>query len=444
MKKSYIIIFLINICALLFSVTEIIAQNVEISAQIRPRFEYRHGYSTLTPEGAKAASFISQRTRLNLAYSSVKFKVGLSMQDVRVWGDVKQLNEADVNGTSIHQAWGEIIFNKIISLKVGRQEVVYDDQRIFGNVDWAQQGRSHDAAIIKISPTKSQKLDFGFAYNQGNSALFGNNYYLKNYKTFQYLWYHVNINKFSVSFLMLNNGIQYWDNKDTNDIKNKIAYSQTIGTRVTYESNKVFIDGSFYYQTGQVSPAPADTVSKTMNLGAYYFSVNVGYQFVSFFTAGLGFEYISGNSQIDPSTNRSEAFTPLYGTNHKFNGWMDYFYVGNFLNSVGLVDIYLPLRFVKNKVTVLLIPHYFQAANDIRDFNSADPKATMSKDLGVEIDMSIAYQFSKNASIKAGYSQMFATKSMDVIKDVPGGSGRTNNWAWVMINFTPTFFQSNK
>ncbi len=33
------------------------------------------------------------------------------------------------------------------------------------------------------------------------------------------------------------------------------------------------------------------------------------------------------------------AFTPLYGTNHKFNGWMDYFYVGNHGSSIGLQDI---------------------------------------------------------------------------------------------------------
>ena len=35
--------------------------------------------------------------------------------------------------------------NEKFAFKVGRQEINYDDARIFGNVDWAMQARSHDA-----------------------------------------------------------------------------------------------------------------------------------------------------------------------------------------------------------------------------------------------------------------------------------------------------------
>jgi hypothetical protein len=36
------------------------------------------------------------------------------------------------------------------SMKLGRQEVIYDNSRIFGNVDWAQQGRSHDHGSFTV------------------------------------------------------------------------------------------------------------------------------------------------------------------------------------------------------------------------------------------------------------------------------------------------------
>jgi len=119
-----------------------------LDAELRPRFEYRHGYKTLFPDNVDPAAFVSQRTRLNTAYEIEKLSFYLSLQDFRTWGDVPQLNTADKNGIGIHQAWGEIQLDPHFFLKVGRQEIVYDDHRIFGNVGWAQQARSHDALLI--------------------------------------------------------------------------------------------------------------------------------------------------------------------------------------------------------------------------------------------------------------------------------------------------------
>ena len=64
------------------------------------------------------------------------------------------------------------------------------------------------------------------------------------------------------------------------------------------------------------------------------------------------------------------------------------------------------------------------------------------KNLGTEVDLSLGYAISPSATIKAGYSQMFATSSMGLLKG--GNSENTNNWAWVMIDLTPTFFKSEK
>jgi hypothetical protein len=63
-----------------------------------------------------------------------------------------------------------------------------------------------------------------------------------------------------------------------------------------------------------------------------------------------------------------------------------------------------------------------------------------SSGLGAEIDFTASYTFNKNVVVSAGYSQMMANESMQVLKG--GNHKNTNNWAWVMFTFKPTFFQS--
>ena len=399
-----------------------------LSGEIRPRAEFRHGYKTLIPDNADAAFFISQRTRLNLDFKGDKFIVGFSLQNVRTWGDVSQLNKKDINGSAIHQAWGEIIFSPMFSLKVGRQEIAYDDQRIFGSVGWAQQARSHDAAIFKINSPHGCKINIGLAFNQNTENLFGTDYIgVKNYKTLQYLWFHRDFSNFGMSLLFLNNGMAYQDSTNKSDIKQKIAYSQTTGTRLTYKYEQFSFSGSFYFQFGK----NADNEK----LAASYYAFAFDYKADENFKLGAGMEYLSGNSMSSTST-KDKAFTPFYGTNHKFNGWMDYFYVGNWGGNVGLIDGFIPIKFTKNKVSVALIPHFFFAAADVLDSNGE----SLKKSLGTEIDFTFGYTFSKSVKIQAGYSQMFATKSLEVLKG--GNKNNTNNWAWVMLTFKPTFFKS--
>src|SRR5688572_14649492 len=104
MKLSKKILFII----LFFSITQTYSQ-FTVDAELRPRFEFRHGYKTLFPDNTDPAAFVSQRTRLNFGYKTEKLHFYLSPQDVRVWGDVPQLNTADENGFSLHQAWADVL-----------------------------------------------------------------------------------------------------------------------------------------------------------------------------------------------------------------------------------------------------------------------------------------------------------------------------------------------
>ena len=294
-----------------------------LEAEIRPRLEYRHGFKTLYKASDSPALFISQRSRLNAKHVTEALTVYLSLQNIRVWGDVSQLNLADKNGNVIHQAWAELKFSPTGGIRLGRQELVYDDSRILGNVNWVQQARSHDAAVLRWKGINHQ-LHLGFAYNQEKENLVGNIYTLKgNYKAIQFLWYHKEGKNLSWSGLFLNNGLQYLGTGTKT--KNQILYSQTAGINGTFRQNKLSLFGEGYYQFGK------DGVNNQLN--AALLGLELKYQWEPNFSTLLGYEYISGNDNGAPKNGKNKAFTPFYGTNHKFNGLMDYFYVGNHLNA---------------------------------------------------------------------------------------------------------------
>ena len=69
----------------------------ELDLEFRPRFEYRDGYKSLTADTLKPASFISQRSRLNLNFTQKKFNFYFSVQDVRTFGQ----NGSSMASTSI-------------------------------------------------------------------------------------------------------------------------------------------------------------------------------------------------------------------------------------------------------------------------------------------------------------------------------------------------------
>ena len=103
----------------LISCYSTLAQQFDINADLRARFENRNGYGTLKPDKEKAASFISQRTRIVFDYSFKNIKLRFSPQNVRTWGDVITTSKSDANG-AFHEAYGEIKMDEQFSFKLGR------------------------------------------------------------------------------------------------------------------------------------------------------------------------------------------------------------------------------------------------------------------------------------------------------------------------------------
>lgn len=421
--KSLKIIYLSLI--VLFA-SSLYAQEFNSDIQIRPRYEYTNGFGTLLTPTTEHTSFIGNRARLNLNYNDTKLKIKLSLQNVHTWGDAATTSMSSKNGVTAFEAWAEYNFTEKWSSKIGRQSLSYDNQRVIGGLDWANQGRSFDAALIKYKGAKSQ-LDLGFALNADSEAKIApaTPYSTDVFKDMQYAWYHTTIKKLSISLLALNVGKEYL--KTPTEVG--LSYFQTFGTYGKYAGAKLGVDYSLYGQTGKVGNS---TVS------AWEAALNVGYAFSPKFKATAGYEFLSGKDQGSTST-MVKSFAPIFGTNHAFNGFMDYFYVGNHANSVGLNDISLKLDFPIKKVNVSVAPHFFSAPNKI-----ISSGIEQDSYLGTEIDLTASYKLYKDIMLTAGYSQMFATDSMVALKGGTGLNDTTNNWAYLMVNINPQIFATKK
>lgn len=402
------------------------AQEFDANLQIRPRYEYTNGFGTLLTPTTSHTSFIGQRSRVNLNYFDTKLKMKLSFQNIHTWGDTPTATLTSKNGFEAFEAWAEYSFDDKWSSRIGRQVLSYDNQRVIGGLDWANQGRSFDAALIKYKGKKGQ-LDLGFALNSNSEAKVASSipYTTDIFKDMQYAWYYTNIKKVGVSFLALNLGKEYL--KTTTVIGT--SYMQTFGTYAKYDGKKLILDFSLYGQTGKVGNS---TVS------AWESAANLGYVFSPKLKATLGYEFLSGKDQGSTSTV-VKSFAPLFGTNHGLNGFMDYFYVGNHANSVGLQDVSLKLDFPIKKVNMSLASHLFSAPNKIVVAGVEQDAA-----LGTEIDLTAVYKIYKDITLIAGYSQMFATDSMVVLKGGNGLKDTTNNWAYLMVNINPQIFSTKK
>lgn len=405
--------------------TGALAQELDANLQLRPRYEYRNGFKELMKDGSLPTSFVSQRSRLNFNFKQEKLKAKLTFQNIRVWGDVPTTTTADKNGIALFEAWAQYGINTKWSARLGRQVLSYDNQRIMGEIDWAQQGQSHDAALISFKQPNHQ-LDLGFALNSDAEKLY-RDLNTASYKHMQHAWYHTNFDKLGMSLLFLNVGIQY---RETTTDHLKVDNMQTFGTYLTYAKNKFDGNLGLYAQTGK-----GKLVTENTTVSAFYGGLMVNYTFNNKVKAGLGYEYLSGKDQ-DDTDDKIKSFFPIFGTNHAFNGYMDYFYVGNYRNTVGLQDYFAKFTYNSNKWQFNAMPHVFMTAGDVID--PANPNNKMDCYLGTEIDLTASYALQKDIMLSGGYSQMFGTDTLEVLK--AGNKGYDNNWAWVMVSFNPRIF----
>jgi len=415
----YIIVFVS------FSINTVCAQ-FSLSAEFRPRTEIRNGFKTPKKEEDKAAFFTEQRTRLNFNYkadSTYSFRV--SLQDIRIWGENNQIFKQEDGNTFLSEAWVDYRLHNNLSVKAGRQIISYDNQRYIGGLEWAQQGRRHDAILLKYNRSNGFRFDFGAAFNsdddvqepafiQSPNAQF---YSANNYKHMVYTWFNYKGEKYHASFLLMNLGFQTSDSKTTS--------RQTFGAHGKLDFNPISFGFDIYYQTGK---------SGNNKVSAYLTGINLTYT-TSLSPITIGFELISGKDSDDTSGD-IKHFRPDFGTNHAHNGFMDYFFVGPSNGTVGVTDLYIKTKFRLSNGSFTANLHRFYTGSMQLDANGS----SLSGGLGTELDLVYGIGLKRGSSLNLGISLFGASETMKALRN---GDRDINSWAWVMWTVKPQLWSSD-
>jgi hypothetical protein len=424
-------IALLMLATLLVTSSQAIAQ-FTLTGELRPRAEFRNGFKRPQSETDDPAFFIEQRSRLYFDYKSPRIALAISLQDVRVWGNTAQIYKADPSLHNLREAWGEYSFSGTSSIKVGRQALSYDNERFLGALEWAQQGRVHDALLLKFrNDSSTTRFHAGAAFNQNvpnEPSRLASTFYngVDNYKTMQFVWFHKDYRHSGLSLLILNDGRQRIDSS--------MYFRQTYGFITKRKIGKITAEAELYHQGGRSSQLQNNKVS------AWLASFNIGFR-DGRFPLIAGIDHLSGTS---PYTSRNRAFDPSFGTNHAFYGLMDHFYVGNPHGQegriTGLTDLYVKGTIKTSPRSNLKVDvHYFRSPARIQLAESGN--VFMKPGLGSEVDFVYTMLLSEGVTISIGYSQLFATSSLMAIKGNNGDSNSANNWAWTMLTIKPVLLK---
>ncbi|MEO9484955.1 MAG: alginate export family protein [Ekhidna sp.] len=398
----------------------------KLSAEFRPRAEFRDGYQTLSEPDEKGVFLITQRTRLNASFKDKnKIESFLSFQDIRTWGQFNLNTTAST--VNLYQAW--LKFNVVdrLSLKLGRQEFEYDDLKILSNSTWRLQARTHDAALLQWqSADSSFQVHLAGGVNNDQQVLFQTLYTTSNYyKNMGMIWLNKKLTNTELSFLFLDLGQQLADTS--------INHFKTIGIYGVQKFGDLKLTGSFYLQRGK------NQSDQNVEASMVALQLEVPLSQKTSFTGG--FDILSGTSaenQQDPTFNETNSFIPLYARRHRYFGVQDMFYAGGFNVPGGLADYFVKFKHTVNaKLNTAIHLHSFSTRESI--FDATTSSITGEKHLGYEVDAFINYSPYNDLRLGFGYTQFFATESMRILKQ-RGDEGEMAHFAYLQLSYTPTFF----
>ncbi|MEW6774782.1 MAG: alginate export family protein [Bdellovibrionota bacterium] len=153
------------------------ADRFTLGIQARSRFEGRFNYDRDSDVGDKDG-FVLLRARLHaLARATEDVKAFVQIQGSQVYGGVatdpavfgpgnsldSNTDVLDNEGVSIHQAYAELTCGDCLnfSLRLGRQEMRFGDERLVGALDWVNRARSFDGVSL-LHTTKPHKTQIFF------------------------------------------------------------------------------------------------------------------------------------------------------------------------------------------------------------------------------------------------------------------------------------------
>lgn len=402
-----------SIVIFLLYISQVLSQEIKIDAEIRTRAEFRDGFRKPLPKSENPAFVNNLRTKLNVFYASDDIKAKISLIDTRTYGKTTTSSTGD--GLGVLEAWGEYNIIPELSFVLGRQGLEYDDKRIFSYNNWNNTPGAHDLLRIKFLKNGFD-IQAGAGYNNAGDSIQYLSPYKQSYKTLTLVRAEKSFSLLSTSAIWVNDSHELGE---TNNIKH--VYRNTLGAYLwlTNKDNPFNFLANIYYQFGRDK--------KDKSLSAYLLSLRVEQRLKQNWKAYAGVDVFSGSK--NKNSNTDKTFNKLYGTNHAFNGSIEYW---STLPTQGLIDLHIGTDLYFNKKwDASLAFHHFSSNKAINEDDI--------KNIGSEIDLTVNYKINKELSVQGGWSCYFTTKGTDILKKNIGIDTHFPQWAYIQVAFKPIF-----
>ncbi len=430
MKRIILIIFLIS------TISGNIFGQLTLDGQFRTRGEYRDGYRELSSDLNYPVTILNQRSRLILKYNESDFEFKFSAQDARVWG--QNWTSMPNNSLHIYEAWGAYKPNEELTVKLGRQELRYDDQRIMAAKNFSITGMTYDAVKLEYSNEDEGVLHFGGMINNANDTRF-----LDYYPTFKYMFFLWGEKVLSDNITI--NGLNFFD-VSQNPVNPHVMYGRnTIGGNLILSYNNQFGGRvGAYYQFGNHWMDFGNFLGQEkISVSAYSYNASVWAKPINNLKLSLNIDTHSGNDWSEQS-DKFTAYNRLLSAGHAYLGFMDYFISADLreVQWAGIQDIFLRADVaITPKLNLQGTMHYLMLNKGyLPRANPFNPWVEVDKGLGTEIDLVAKYKVNSMFALEAAYMVMLPSETMEQIK-LNGTEAGFSHFSYFSVLFTPNFLK---
>jgi hypothetical protein len=341
-------------------------------------------------------------------------------------GTVKRRGEGPESDTiDLHQAYFTVGNPKEfpLTLKAGRQELAYGDERLVGAFAWNNIGRVFDAVKLRWQNEWFSADVFAShvvvpvdgEFNMDNDQDYFSGVYATSTKIPKHL--------LDVYFLSRNaspTAIAVEDSPQFPQPSTRDIY--TVGGRFKSKPGELgkwdyLLDGA--YQFGNFRDLRLGASSTRLDQDAFMFVAAAGYTFTNTWgTPRLGLEYAFASGDSNPTDSKHETFENLFPTNHKFYGYMDFLSLQNIHDVRGILQLKPHPR-----VSLALEGHGFWLADTHDNFYTvagaprggigATPgtgygiNPNYNSFLGTELDFVAGVALTRFAQLELGYGHFF-------------------------------------
>lgn len=382
---------------------------LQFGLESRYRLEYRDDFNLanqLYDDGA--VNLFRNRLSADLKYkpegkksSARLFTEGLAAQSFS--GNGLNKSSLFVNQIDLRQLFLELsvpVEDIPVSLKVGRQELAYGDERLVGPLLWTNTARVFDAVKLIANPWEWLQMDSFYSHVVRTEPKLADktmwdDHFFGLYAGFKKIKDHV-IDTFVLG--------RY--NEDASVVGERNGrrghlHHYTLGNRLKGKKGRIDYGTEYALQFGRRAH---DSVQ------AWSFHQDLGYTFADWKgTPRLYGEYNHASGDRNPSDGVFSTFDNLFPTNHNKYGLIDFLSLKN-MNDIMLGTSIKPHQ---KMLAAAEFHWFFLDAKESAWFNASGgvfraANANADTQLGEELDLYTTYAFNKHFSLLAGYSHFFA------------------------------------